>query len=795
MKKNYLISLLFVLPIYVFSQEYTLSGSVLNTDNLPIPFANVVLLNENSQPIKWDYADDDGNYTIQNIKPQTYTLKVSSLGYQANSTPIEINQDILNYTITLKPQEALDEVVVTATQPKIERKVDRLIFNVENSTLSDSDVWNVLTKTPYLVQTGNEILVKGRETPLIFINDKRVYLTSSELQNLLESTPANTLKSVEVILTPPAKYDAEGGTIVNIVMKKNLITGYNGNISTRYEQGFYPKFRFSTGHFYKTDKINLYAAYTRNIRRRYGFFRDNITFFTDENPSGNWISETKEDMNRNNHNINTNIDYDINNNHALQLAIYTAFISNQKGIRSSQTDAYNDLQQIDSSFYSENRGLYTRNNIAVNLDYIYKLNKRQKLTTNLHHTNYNYNYDQIITTEYSDADEIVIRNNSFTNDKEQDVQIYTAQLDFTNKINKNNFFESGIKWSHITFDNQIDQVNIEGENPDLFDLFFYDETNLSAYLSYEKNWDTWDVKLGLRGENTQLKGVSVSESETNEQNYFKLFPSIHLAYKPKDNHKFTLSYVKKISRPRFSKLNPFQQFFNDNSYVTGNPDLLPTINHKFNFVYTFKRSLSFDLYFTQSNNEILQLPYVDNENNLLIYTQDNLDKSVEYGIDINYSKEIKPWWYFSTFFSIYYDENRFFDFQDDTQLFKNSKWVNYYQLSNDFNLSKDKTFKGDISFRYISQSPTGNNITGQRSTVDIGLQKKLWNKRATLSFYANDIFNKLSFTTTARYLDQNIRSFSNFEYRTFEFRFTYKFGNYKLRTNKKGIYKEERDRL
>ena len=780
--------IILILPTYFLGQEYSLSGKVMDSTRVAIPYANVVLQDKDSVTVKWELTDEEGRYSFKNIKPASYILKVDILGYETEITQITVNEDISDYiTILAQKIERLDEVVLQ--KPRVERRSDRLIFNVQNTTLSDGNTWNALTKTPYLLEIGNKILVQGQEEPLIFINDRRVHLSQEELRQLLESTPANTLKYIEVIVSPPAKYNAEGKAVVNISMSKPLSTGYNGNMSISYEQGVYPKLRFSTGHFYKKEKLNVYAGYTSNYRREYSFFRDRVNFFTDGIPSGSWLSKTRESIERTTHSINTNIDYTLNDKHSVGVSGYFSTIPNRNDFIGSDTEA------IDSSFYSVNRGPYKRDNIAVDLNYRYKLGKGKRLTANMHHTVYDYDHDQTITTDYLDSDQTFIRNNAFTNDKEQRVEIYTGQLDYTSDTKKNGTFETGVRWSYITFDNEIDQVNIQGNTIDLYDRFLYDETTLAAYVGYEKSWKYWNMALGLRGENTSIEGISLSEEQTNTQDYFKLFPVVNLGYTPSDNHEFTFSYSRKISRPRYSKLNPFRLFLNDNAYVTGNPGLQPTIDNRFNFNYRLNRAFSFDFYLTRSIDPILQLPYVDNEENELVFRQENLDESTQYGMRASWNKNLAPWWYFSIFSSVFYDESVFFATQNDNEIRTINRWVTLIQGSNSFTLSKDRTFSGDLTLGYISKTLDGNTTDGNRSLVNISLQKTLWNKRATLTFEANDIFNQLAYTSETNYLDQQINSYSDFEYRTFELRFIYRFGNYRLKTNRKSIDNNEIDRL
>lgn len=787
-------SFLLIIPLLSLAQEYSLSGKVIGVDNIPIPYSDVVLQDKDSVVVQWGLTDEEGKYTIENIKPASYTLKVSIVGYATKKTEIVVDSDITDQ-ITVLEQEIneLDEVVVR--KPNIVQKIDRVVFNVKNTILSSGDVWNVLSNAPYLVETGNSILIKGREEPLIFINDKRSYLSSEELKQLLESTPANNVNSVEVITAPPAKYDAEGRSVVNIIMSKNLSIGYNGNISGSYEQGVYPKYRLSTGHFYKTDKLNLYAGYSYNIKKTYVLHRDGINFLTEDfMPSGEWYSETEEARSFRIHNINTNIDYTINDRHSLSLSANASLRPSFEKLTRSYTEARNDLQQIDSSFYSINRSTYPRHNIGFDLDYNYNISEGKKLFASMRYTSYGYNQDQNILTNYYNGDQAFIRENAFANDKEQNITIYNTKLDYTSSTSKNSTFEAGAALTNITFDNRLNQVNIIGDNIEFSDLFFYDETNLAGYISYEQNWTKWDMKLGLRAENTAIEGESVSEIETNTQNYFKIFPAAYLTYKPSDNHNFNISYVKKINRPRFNILNPFQQFLNDNAYVTGNPDLLPTIDQRINFKYTHKQSLSFTLYMYYLTDPIQQLPYVDNTGNTLIFTQANLDKTIEYGLDIMWDKNITSWWYFSTLSNAFYYEDRFFSgLESNNDILKTIRWGLYQQFSNRIKFSK--TFRANVNFMYLSAIPDGNTVLGAFSNLSLGLQKTFWNKKATLSFNVNDVLGTRPARTETNYLDQRISGYSDYEYQTFEMRFTYKFGNYRLRTNKKSIDNKERDRL
>lgn len=179
----------------------------------------------------------------------------------------------------------------------MEGLADRLVFNVENTSLANGSMWNVLQSTPQLLTSGDKLTVKG-ETPIIFINDKKVYLTATELQQLLETTPATHIKSVEVITNPPAKYDAEGGAVINIVMSKNLATGYNGSINGQVTYGEAAKYLMGSSHFYKTSKVNFYTNYSYSPREDIHFNGEDIRFLNQGNQLVIGQSEIDRSTNR-----------------------------------------------------------------------------------------------------------------------------------------------------------------------------------------------------------------------------------------------------------------------------------------------------------------------------------------------------------------------------------------------------------------------------------------------------------------------------------------------------------------
>ena len=234
----------------------------MDAENSPISFANVILMkSKDSTVVAGTSTDDDGIFKLNVNQKGYYNFKVSFIGYKEFTKVLQLdgNIDLGNVTLAEETQN-LDEISIVYKKPTIKKEADRLIFNIENSALTEGNMLQVLKSTPGILVINNDIKVKN-STPTVYINDRKVNLSSSELTQLLESSSANAIKSVEVITNPSAKYDASSGVVVNIVMSRNLVTGYSGNIFTNYTQGTFPNYNVGTSHFFKSEKINFYANY------------------------------------------------------------------------------------------------------------------------------------------------------------------------------------------------------------------------------------------------------------------------------------------------------------------------------------------------------------------------------------------------------------------------------------------------------------------------------------------------------------------------------------------------------
>ncbi|MDG1730882.1 MAG: outer membrane beta-barrel family protein [Algibacter sp.] len=796
--------LTFLFTSFCFSQHYTISGSVNDTTNKAIAYANVILINkENPEDIKGSTTNEAGFFKIDNIEKGDYNIKITFLGFEDFLKEIKlIDHTDLGLVILKERLQELDGVTVIAKRPTVKRMVDRLVFNVENTTLSNSNVLDVLKHTPGVFVNNDKITVKLSE-PVIYINDRRVHLSSNEIQQLLEGTSASNIKSIEVITNPPAKYEAEGGSVINITTSKNIIAGYNGSVFGNYKQGSqFPKYAFGTSHFFKAKKLNTYLNYSISPRKD---FRDNDEFvnFIDNNQvTSSWETDFKRTRETANQNINANIDYALNGNNSLgfSTSMLISPRANTQNDVNSKTDVFSNNKVLDSTFITDNQKVDEAFNLAFTLDYMHKFRKEgEKLLISLHHTNYDFSSFQNVDTDYLFPDKSLIRNNRFQTFSSQEIKLYTGQIDYELPINNSELFEAGAKISNINSENILTQYNFENDirEQDLqnSDSFLYDEINYAAYSSYSKDWDSWSLKLGLRTELTDIKGTSESNNSVNNSDYIKFFPSLHILHALNDKNEVYFNYQKRIFRPRYSQLNPFKYFLNDNSYITGDPGLKPQIDDVFTLGYTFNQKYTFEAYYRYESDPAVQIVFQDNDEKLLKIINTNIDRSITYGLDFTTYTPILDNWYLYVLSSVYYYDNQFFAIESGNQLLNTKQWSVYGQINNYLSLLKDKSLTAEISYLYISPFVEDASNYSEKSSFDISFRKSLWNNRASINLGVVDIFNKLNFRQTTKYLNQDLFLNSRIENRLLTFGFNYKFGNFRLTTNKKEIELNERDRL
>jgi outer membrane receptor protein involved in Fe transport len=794
----YLSLTLCALSFALFSQEFSISGKVMDSNNSPVELANVVIFTEDGTTFfKGTSTDENGFFKLNNLLESTYVIKISFIGYEDFEQKIILSGHLDLKTIQLnETPESLGEVTVIAKKPTITRKPDRLIFNIENTALTEGSTLSVLKNTPGVIVSEGNINIKSAPAT-VFINNRRVQLTSDELMQLLESAPANSIKSVEVITNPPASYDADSGAVINIIMSKNLVTGYRGNAYTNYTQGVFPRYNVGTSHYFKNNKVNLNVNYNYTNQK---INRDQDDVVNYLNPSNEVEEIWRSNVNRNTwsetHNLNLNFDYYIDDKNTLSLTstgLYTPYFKYQIRNNTNITDA--NLNFL-SRFTADNLSRDNKYNIGSDLIFRHDFDNSANLIFNAHYTTYDYKRDQDVLSNFFDQNNVFNDSSEFNTAANQVTEIITGKVDYSLPINETSSFEAGIKYSNVNTDSDITKLDIingsEVIDPNNSNAFIYDENVFAAYSNYSKSWEKWDINLGLRVEQTRIEGESVTLSEINTQDYLNWFPNVSISHQILENTSIYGSYKRSITRPSYTDLNPFTFFLNENTVVLGNPNLVPSYRDHYKIGTNFLEYFTVEAYYMNYDGDIVELPRQNNETNVISYTPTNLDKKVDFGFDFAFDYYPTNTWnlYFVTSFYNISEEANFGE-----GFVELDQWSNYSILQNSLSLLEDRSLNVNFTLTWVGKNLQQLQTVEDRLFSELSVSKTVLNKKGIISLSVEDLFNMQDSDLRLGYLNQSSSSFVDSDNRFIKLGFRYNFGNTKLNTNERTTSAEERQRL
>lgn len=794
--KNFFTAILLFGASLIYSQSYSIQGEIKDESDQGVAYANILLLRaQDSTIVNGTTSDDSGAFRFNDISQNNYILKTSFIGYETVYSAIELSADIvLDPIVLIESTESLSEVSITVKKPTFKRESDRLIFNVENTSLSEGNMIDVLRSTPSVLILNNTISVNNA-TPVVYINDRKVNLSSSEVVQLLEGTSASNIKSVEVITNPSARYDADSGIVLNIKMSKNLVTGYSGSLFSNYTQGVFPKVSLGSSNFFKTKKLDLYVNYSYGDRKIDRVNREMVIYQNeryDSDVDRNTWSET--------HTVNLGLDYEINANNRLSISSNMLFLPYFK-YRTKNNTNVTALTPIPSNsfsrFFSDNLAKDLKHNLGFDVDYEHTFKAdSSKLRLNAHVTTYDYRRKQRVDSDYFDSNDNFIESRAFRSRSDQATEIFTSQIDYKLPIGSNSALELGGKLGQVRTNSTIVQYNIMGnqevQNDENTDDFDYQEDVYAGYVNFEKNGEKWNFNVGVRAEQTQIEGVSMSNSVTNTQDYLEWFPNTSISYNVSNKANLFVNYNRSISRPDYSDLNPFKFFLNDNTIVTGNPGLQPIFIDYLDLGVTFNNNFTLQVYYKKSEGNIFELPIQDNDENEIFYTPFNLASTIDYGIDFFGNINILDRWSMFVITSFYYTKD---EGTVDNSLVEKDIWANYSDVTNSISFLKDNSLTANFVITYISANIQGFQKVDSRLLTDLSLRKTMLKGKGILSLSISDLLNDHDFFVRTKFLDQNSSVFSNLDNRYVRVGFRYRFGNTGLSTNEKTLSKEERDRL
>ncbi len=584
---------------FVFSQQ-KISGIVVDSLGAPVAFAPIGLFSQaENMLVKGTMADENGKYVLDKLKSGTYLLKISASGYQEKSIKnltLDSTKNDLQLNIALAVSAVnLKGVAVVASKKIVEFKNNNIVVNIEDSPLAQGNsVLDVLAKLPGVTIDDKKIQILGKTGVIVMIDDRPQMIAGDQLLNLLKSMNADLVKSIEVLKNPPVKYDASGTSgMINIKTKKTAANGVTGSAFSSYSQGFYPQAMSGASLNYKTKKVIFYS----NISGDYHLGRSIQTFkrqFTSDSSfstlnTNNVVQGTDKNLN-----YKAGIDW-----YPAKVDIIGVKIEGAPGKYAERINSKTYLTG-DSSYDHLNSQLNFLgywNSTNVNFNYEHKKDTVGSLISFVaDYTILPLKVGNEIATHFFNANETIAKPanniNSLNTGKSN---VYSARADLVQVIDSSASAELGVKVSNsLTKNNyQIERDNtgksIFIKDMDLSNNFEYDEMTYAAYINYKKSIRKLTTNLGVRFENTYLKGENKSKNFKIQKRYLNVFPNLMFDYHKNEMHDFQLNLSRRINRPNFDDLNPFQIFMDQYTYQQGNPFLLPDYSNKAELSYSYKQ--------------------------------------------------------------------------------------------------------------------------------------------------------------------------------------------------------------
>lgn len=797
--KNFL-WILFSLLYTGVSAQVAVSGKVFNDKGQPIEYAEVSLINAmDTTNIKTVLTDKAGKFSLSVVRGN-YTLSAVYLGQELVKKNLSVTKNIHLGILKVSVVNQIGKVTVTAKKPLIEQKIDRLVFNVENSIASQGmSGMEALKNTPFIrVEESGGISIVGKSGVSVMVNGRMLHLSGDTLTTYLRSLRSDDIARIEVITTPPAKYEAQGNSgIINIVLKKNTKKGWSGSLSGTYRRNQLNGFRGSAVLNYQSPSSRLNSSLKLSqYDEKYlipGITRD----FLGKNQN------IHEDEDQKQTHYGTGLNYSLDYKLGKQSNI--GFIYDYSGYK--------------TNIYTDNKSIYTSEN---KVDSVLNTHQKQPRKTRPLHTLNTYyewkldsmgkklsltgNYLKYASTLSSDFNtrnlttekEYPVRNSSKTDDK-----IYSGQADLTLPYPKI-YVETGLKYAF--FDNQS-AVKYEVKNaeryqdeeyhiqPEKSNIFNYKEQNYAAYLSLKKSLGKkWSVKAGLRYEYSIVKGKSKqekdkpSDNDKVDQTYGKFFPSVYIKYTPVKNHTFSLNYSQRINRPSLSDLNPFRWYSNAYSYYAGNPYLQPSYNYNVELSYLYKSRLSLSLY-NQYKHEgythVLRLTEGIQSN---IYNNAYNNNTI--GVKAGYYDTLLKIWELSANAYMWYSQST--SILSEVESMEQHSF--YYSFYNTLRLNRKKTLFLMLNFWYGSSVLRGNIYLGEQYAFSPGIKLSLFEKKLQLSVVGTDVFKTIKNKGYSDYKGYRSKFNQYNDVRGVRLSVTWSFGNKKVKGVKKNIQFKESKR-
>jgi len=796
-----IVLLIGIVSTAVAQTKTTVSGSVQDEKGKGLPNVNISLLSAKDSSLqKAGITDLNGEYELSVLKSGSYLLSFTSLGYQLKYSPIVNIGDDQNFkapTIKLLPATTdMKDVVVVSKKPMIEVKADKTVFNVENSiNATGSSALELLQKSPGITVDNNDnISMKGKTGVKIYVDGKMMQLDSKDLAAYLKSINSNDIEAIEMISNPSAKYDASGNAgVINLKLKKNKKFGMNGNANATFIEGITPKGNGSVSLNYRDKKINIFS----NIGGDIGVRENTLNLYRLQSDT----IYDQHSVNRNNQqssNVKLGADYFINNKSTLGVMANGNFSDDKFTSTGNTVITYNPTQTYIKTLQALNNNPGSRTNANFNFNYRYSDTSGTEINFDGDHGLFRGSRHSYQPNNYIFPFTLFNYSVINTNYTPTDIDINTAKIDVEHKLWKGKI-SYGAKYSNVKTNNTFDFFDVNG-TVTVKDLsksngFVYTENVNAGYVNFNRAVNSkLNIQAGVRveqtnseGKLTRADGIQQSDDDV-KKDYIDLFPSAAITWTINTKHSLNLTYSKRIDRPSYQDLNPFENKLDELTYQKGNAFLRPQYTQSVELTHTFMGFINTTVGYSHVSDFATEV--TDTLHNATYVQQRNLATQQIVSFNIGAPTPIKKWW--NGYFNFWYSY-QMFDGAIDTNKVKINIPLYGAYLQQSFTLGKYYT--AELSGWYNGPAIWGGTWrTKPQGGIDVGVQKLFLQKKATVKISFTDLLATMSpWRANNNFGGNTINANGSWESRTVRLSVSYRFGNNQVnaaRNRKTGIESE-----
>ena len=811
MKKTNLFFIIFTLTFFsVFSQkpqndQFSITGKIIDSNTKePLEYATVILNNQETKQLSGGITDENGNFNIK-INTGTYDISFEFISFKT----IKISNKIINSSInfgTIKLSEdadELDEIVIIAEKSTVEIRLDKRIYNVgKDMTVRGGSASDVLDNVPSVdVDVEGNVSLRGNENVRILIDGKPSALVGLSGTDALRQLPADAIERVEVVTSPSARYDAEGTAgILNIILRKGVVTGLNGSLNATI--GDPTQYRIASNINFRTKKVNLFTNLGYRNSSGPGNFLTNLSTFENESINSLRIEDRNFERNRNGYNINVGLEYFLSKESSIT-GTYFFRDSDNKNLSNNIIRVFdiNDILEFSDTRIQDEDEIDTTSQFA--------LNYTNNINSSGHKLTIDFQYSESEEIEKAFINDSLAEENNITTEDSKNTLI---QSDYVLPIGENTQFEIGYRgeFQDLTSDFLVTRTPTLDFDPSN-NLVFKQNVN-AIYSQFGSKLNKFSYLLGLRTEITDVKVRLTNTNEKFDYKYTELFPTINVGFERTEDQSFTIGYSRRLRRPRFWYLNPFESRSSQNVIYKGNPALIPTFTNSFDLGFLQKigkLTLNSSIYFQHSINAIErvsrdEIRFIDGVNQVITIREPiNLASEDRFGFELttnyNPSKKVR----LSGSFNVFQQEskglyayNKFIIDETSGDIIATPETQDLGNTNNSWFTRFNATF----SLPWEIQMQNRLSYRGPRKTVqsesdgifsaNIALSKDVFKEKGSLVLNVSDVFNSRKRKSTN--YNPNKENPTSISYQESQWRVRQVSLNFTYRFNQKK--KQQRDR-